>query len=92
MRFEWDAANIEHIADNHVRPSQAEEAVSDPNRITRYVGWIRGQRRVLLIGRSRNKRIVLVIIAPRPGVLRVVTAYKANQHMERVYRGEEDYE
>ncbi len=50
MRFEWDAANIGHIADNHVRPSQAEEAVNDPNRFARYAGWIRGQGRVLVIG------------------------------------------
>ena len=85
-RFEWDEANANHIWDEHrVSVGEAEEAFDDPGRVTRGSN-VRTERRVVVVGRTYNGRILTVIVTFRSGLVRVVTAREANKWEKQHYR------
>src|SRR5258708_4684705 len=74
LRFEWDRANIAHIARHHVKPDEAEEALRhDPMDVD--YGFIEGEHRWTIVGHTTELRILTVVWTMRSGdVIRVVTA------------------
>jgi uncharacterized protein len=83
--FEWDAGNIEHVAEHQVRPDEAEQAIDDPHALSvpAYVGG--GEMRFGLLGATVDGRVLVVIYTWRGQLRRVVTAYPANPHLQRYY-------
>ena len=68
--FEWDEANIGHIAFHRVTPEEAEEACYNGPLIRK----ARAERYYIL-GRSDNGRYLTVIVQPKwGGSARVITA------------------
>ena len=74
--FDWDEANIDHIALHDVEPEEAEAALTDPRRIPGPVQ--RGpEPRKAVIGATNGGRVLFVVYTVRQGRARVVTAREA---------------
>jgi len=74
--FDWDAANLGHIAAHSVSPEEAEEALSGP---TYEIGLyeVKGEERVEEVGATKAGRILKVVTTLRGRLIRVVTAFDA---------------
>ncbi|MGH2587920.1 MAG: BrnT family toxin [Dehalococcoidia bacterium] len=88
--FEWDdperpRGNVQHIARHGVTPTDAEEALEDPRRRIRQLGYVKGEMRILVAGMTRAGRILVVIYTLRRGRIRVVTAHPADPRFVRWY-------
>lgn len=82
--FEWDEANIEHIAAHNVFVAEAEEAVSiAPLHLDTYI--IDGEIRSEEIGPTQAGRILKVILISDDSTIRVITAFDASAHAKRLY-------
>ena len=86
MEFDWDDANIDHIARHHVTPDEAEEALTDPRRIGLDTYSPTDEIRYGVLGRTTEGRILVVIFTPRNGMVRVITARDANTTEKRRQR------
>ncbi len=85
MDFDWDAANIDHIAEHGILPADAEAAAQDP-RLLPGTWQIRNEEwRLDIIGRTGD-RVLQVVITTRDPRVRVVTARVANRKERRIYR------
>ena len=79
--FDWEEANIAHIAEHDVTSSEAEEVVSNsPLDIGKQAR--NGEERLMQIGETLSGRVLIVIPTLRGKKTRVVTAFPAN----RAYR------
>jgi uncharacterized DUF497 family protein len=84
MPFDWDEANIAHIAEHGVLPSEAEEVVANSPLDLGYT--IRnGEVRVRQAGETSAGRILGVITTLRNGLTRVITAYPASRSLRAAY-------
>ena len=87
MDFDWDAANIDHIALHAITAAEAEEAVGDP-RATYDRWYIRNDEVRLNIMGGGGGRLLSVVITTRGHAVRVVSARPANRPERRRYRDE----
>jgi uncharacterized protein len=84
MTFDWDSANIDHIAIHDVLPEEAEQAVAyNPLEID--YEYVDGEDRVRLLGITTQARLLCVVITFRYDKIRVVTAYPATPSQRRIY-------
>lgn len=86
--FEWvpgPRGNIEHIAQHGVAPHEAEEAFADPEMVLLDASVIRGERRIMVIGRVSAGDHITVVFAIRRGALHVITAYGSSPRQIRRY-------
>ena len=92
--FVWDSANIGHIAEHDVTPEEAEQVLE--NRPFDLSHQLRnGEERIVHLGETRTGRILRVVVAPREGRLRVVTAWPADRKDRQLYvtqKGIRDHE
>lgn len=86
--FDWDDANVEHIADHSVTPTEAEDAILDPARLFTADRSTPTERRRGVIGATDAGRILFVSYTIRRGAYRVVTAFDASNAQKRRYRHE----
>ncbi|AFD27479.1 BrnT family toxin [Deinococcus gobiensis] len=87
MEFDWDDANTEHIARHAVHPEEAEEAVTDPDRVGAPAYHAQnGERRQAITGQTEDGRLLTVILTRRDDLLRVITARDASESERRAYR------
>lgn len=87
MEFDWDTANIEHIARHGVEPEEAEEAVSDSRRVKAPAYHAEnGERRQAVTGKTEDGRLLTVVMTVRNEFYRVITAREANATERRAYR------
>jgi uncharacterized DUF497 family protein len=78
MEFDWDAANLGHIARHGVTRDEAEQAVlNDPVEIRWEI--IRGEQGHLSVGRTNQGRILMLSVTVRGDAIRVVTAFPATR-------------
>jgi uncharacterized DUF497 family protein len=85
-RFDWDEANLAHVARHGLTADDCERALADPQRISRPVGQDRGEPRVGMIGATEAARLIIVIYTFRIDRIRVVTAFPANADDLRAYQ------
>jgi uncharacterized DUF497 family protein len=84
MEFNWDSANIEHIARHDVEPEEAEQVVR--NRPIDLDGVLRnGEERTLHLGETDAGRVLFVVITERAGMHRVVTSRPATRNERAFY-------
>ena len=80
--FEWDDANIDHLAEHGVEPEEAEEVFADHpiiqrSRDGRFIAW----------GQTWAGRYLMVVFGRKPGhVVRVVTARSMTQRERQRHR------
>jgi uncharacterized protein len=84
LYFDWDDANVGHIAEHEVQPEEAEEVMlGDPLDIEFNV--VDGEERWSYIGETNEGRILRVTITFRGGRMRVVTAFEPEEHWKVFY-------
>ncbi|HEV8037987.1 MAG TPA: BrnT family toxin [Bryobacteraceae bacterium] len=84
IEFDWDEANIGHVARHDVTPTEAEEVIlNDPLDIG--VQVIEGEDRYVNLGSTRGGRVLLVVTAWREDRVRVVTALEPIRRLVRFY-------
>lgn len=82
--FDWDEANLAHIAKHGVTREEAEQAVDiAPLDLMRQ--YHEGEERFLLAGITSAGRVLLVVTTERGDRMRVVTAYAAPPAIRRMY-------
>ncbi len=78
MQFDWNEANIAHIARHLVTPDEAEQvAANDPLELE--VQLRNGEERIIHLGETDAGRVLFVIVTVRGEKIRVVTAHPANK-------------
>lgn len=87
MPFDWDEANVAHIARHAVSPAEAEQVLSDPARIASQSYSKGGELRAAVTGLTYDERLLTVIVTMRPAKrLRVVTARLASKREREQYQ------
>lgn len=84
--FEWDEANLGHVARHGVEPWEAEEAVIDPDRVGASARKTSGERRFAVVGATGSGRMLFVVFTQRGERLRVITARDVDDGEKRRYR------
>jgi uncharacterized DUF497 family protein len=83
--FDWDDANINHIAEHNVAPEEAEEVLlGDPLEMG-FEKSDAGEDRWSYVGETMRGRVLQVVITTRGERIRVVTAFKATLRDEISY-------
>lgn len=87
MRFDWDAANIEHIARHAILPEEVEQAFLNQPLVVDFQHR-GGEKRALCLGETDTGRLLALVFVERRGAVRVVTAYPMNKKQRQFYLGE----
>ena len=88
MEFDWDAANVEHIARHGITPEECEQAYAKGPLVIEH--QIRqGERRMLCLGETPAGRLLTFVITQRRGRIRIVTAHPMHPKQREFYRGEQ---
>jgi len=83
-QFQWDQANIGHIALHGVEPTEAEQVVmNDPLDLT-FEASDREQR-IAQLGETNSGRVLVVVTTWRGDLIRVITAYPAGRRLANFY-------
>ncbi len=84
--FEWDEANIAHIARHDVAPEEAEEIFFDINNIlNKDVEHSVVEKRFLIIGKTEKDRILYQIFTRKGNKIRVVSSRDINRKEVGLY-------
>jgi uncharacterized DUF497 family protein len=84
LNFEWDNANISHVAEHDVEPEEAEQVIL--NRPVDLKSELHnGEERVPHIGETDAGRILVVVTTLVGEKVRVVTAWPANKNYRRYF-------
>jgi hypothetical protein len=82
--FQWDQANIGHIARHGVEPAEAEQVImNDPFDLTFEASD--GEQRVAQLGETNSGRVLVVVSTWRGDLIRVITAYPARKRLCNFY-------
>ena len=85
MNFDWDEANVDHIAAHKVTPTEVEQVLNEEILILAEqehedgVYW-------LVLGATKQGRILVVAFTEHDDALRVATAYPATPKLRRIWR------
>ena len=90
-RFEWDAANVSHIARHKVTQQEAEQALrNEPFDLAYETAG--EEERWTSIGHTDSLRVLLVVWTLRGGeVVRVITVREAAKAARRIYLREKGF-
>jgi hypothetical protein len=83
--FDWDSANIGHIAEHDVTPEEAEEALLCDPLETDYDEEEGDEQRWSYLGETSQNRILRILITLRGEKIRVVTAFDPPRHQRLLY-------
>jgi len=85
-RFDWDQANIAHLARHGVTPEKVEEAFCDPFQLLLGTQLRDGEVRYEMMAETKDGRILEVVLTHRRGAIRPVTAYTASRRDRSFYQ------
>lgn len=89
LNFDWDAANLDHIARHDVTQQEAEDVVlGDPLDTELQPEEGDGEERLLQLGETANKRILQLLTTWRNGKVRVISAWDAPKQLKTYYLAE----
>lgn len=84
--FEWDDANIEHIAQHNVLPSEAEDLFFDTNNVLdKDIEHSISEDRFIIIGKTKEERLLYQIFTKRGNKIRVISARDINKKEVKLY-------
>jgi uncharacterized DUF497 family protein len=82
--FDWDEANIDHIARHGVTREEAEEVIlQDP--VDFGLDLAAGEERYQQLGMTRRGRVLFVVTTWRANRLRVITAFEPTKELIDFY-------
>jgi hypothetical protein len=82
--FDWDKANIGHVADHDVAPEEAEEVMLNGPLDVGY-DVVNGEERWSYLGETDEGRILRVIITLRGELIRVLTAFEPSRFQKNLF-------
>lgn len=87
--FEWDEANISHIAKHKVTPEETEDVFFDKKNV-QYddVKHSAVEKRFIIIGKTTKGRLLYQIFTIRDGKIRVISSRKINKKEVKLYEKE----
>jgi uncharacterized DUF497 family protein len=89
IEFNWDEANIGHMARHGVLPQEAEQVVvNDPVDLGMEI--VEGEERHLNLGATLHGRVLLVVTTWREERVRVVTAFEPIKRLTQLYYQERE--
>ena len=78
IEFNWDGANLDHVAAHGIAPEEVEEAMlNGPLFLKTEVR--NGEERSTYLGAAGSGSVLIVVVTPRTGLVRVVTAWRAKK-------------
>ncbi len=84
--FEWEEANIEHIAQHNVTPDEAEEVFFDTeNVLDEDIKHSIVENRFIIIGKTKKGRLLYQIFTKRGNKIRVISARDINKKEVQLY-------
>ncbi|HEV2711065.1 MAG TPA: BrnT family toxin [Edaphobacter sp.] len=90
MGFIWDKGNLAHIAEHGVTAAEAEEVVdNDPLELE--VQLVDGEERILQVGSTGTRRVLMAVTTWRKDDLRVVTMFPASPGFRQLYLREKGH-
>ncbi len=88
IQFEWDEANIGHLAQHGVQPDEAEQVIRnqpiDLDFETRH-----GEQRTTQLGATHQGRVLIVVTTQAENRVRIVTAWPAKERLRRSWETQE---
>jgi uncharacterized protein len=89
IEFDWDEANIGHVARHSVLPEEAEQVIlNDPVDLGMEV--TEGEERYLNLGATVEGRVLLVVTTWRKDRVRVVAAFEPIKRLIQFYYRERE--
>ena len=82
--FDWDDANIAHLAEHDVTPAEAEQVIVNHPLDVSYEDR-KGEVRFRQIGETFSGRILEIISTERKGLTRVITGYEPSRLLRAAY-------
>jgi hypothetical protein len=84
LNFDWDSANIAHVAVHDVTPEEAEEAILGESLD---VGFdiVNGEERWSYLGETDESRILRIVVTMREELIRVLTAFEPSRDKKNFY-------
>ena len=86
IEFDWDVANIEHLASHTVTPQEFEAVIRNSPVDLEY-DEVNGEERFRSVGTTDAGRLLVVIWTVRDGRIRAVTAFPASASLKRLFPG-----
>jgi uncharacterized DUF497 family protein len=84
IEFDWDEANLRHVARHCVLPTEAEYVIlNDPVDLGMEI--VEGEERHLNLGATAKGRVLLVVTTWREDRVRVVTAFEPIKRLIQFY-------
>ncbi len=84
--FEWDEANIEHIARHNVAPPEAEDVFFDrKNVLDEDLEHSIVENRFIIIGKTKKGRLLYQIFTKRGNMIRVISSRDINKKEVQLY-------
>ena len=84
IEFDWDDANVGHVARHRVTPEEAEEVLlREPLDLGMEI--VAGEERYFNLGCTQRGRILLVVTTWRGNRIRVVTAFAPVKRLVQFY-------
>jgi uncharacterized DUF497 family protein len=87
--FNWNQANIEHIAKHGITPAEAEQVILN-NPIDLTMQTRSEEERIVQVGETDRGRVLVVITTMRAQLIRVVTAFPAKERLRNLYRAQKE--
>ncbi len=84
IEFDWDWANVKHIARHNVKTEEAEQVLRNDAFDLEY-RVVDGEQRWTSLGHSDVLRVLVVVWTLRGSAVRVVTARPASRKLQRAY-------
>ncbi len=88
MEFDWDAANVAHIARHGITPEECEEAYWNGPMVIE-VQERKRERRRLCLGETNAAKLLTFVITERKGKIRFVTAHPMHTKQREISGGDE---
>jgi uncharacterized DUF497 family protein len=90
LAYDWDAANVSHIARHSVTPEEVEQCFSnDPMDVGGDV--VEGEERYTGVGHTNVLRVLVLVWAMRGDALRPITAFDASERLAKRYLAERGF-
>ena len=84
IEFDWDEANIGHMARHSVLPEEAEQVIlNDPVDLGMEI--VEGEERYLNLGATVQRLVLLVVTTWRDERIRVITAFEPIKRLIQLY-------
>jgi uncharacterized protein len=85
IEFDWDDANISHIAEHDVTPEEAEEVLTGDSLEMSFEIGEDGEERWSYLGETTRSRLLYLVITLRGEKIRVITAFGPPKQDKQFY-------